>query len=288
MDPIVSPVSIAGMLVSALVSLGLPIFLAIYWHKRTRAKWSAVLVGALTFYIFVYFLEGGLHVLCLGLMGETAISAFINATPWAYVLYAGLAAGVFEETGRLLAFKLVLRKQTRRETGVMYGIGHGGIEAIIVCAVNMVSSLAFALTLNALGAEAMLAQSGGQLAAVQSSIDTLTNTPPGLMFASGLERVSAIFLHIGLSVLVFAAAHRKGKFYLYPVAIALHAAVDCFAVLYSIGVIQSLWCIEAGVALMAALVCCYAYRVYGRDVPPDLPQERQPLDGEPPQKTPAA
>ncbi len=225
------------------------------------------MVGALTFYIFVYFLEGGMHTLCLGVNGETPMSAFINANPWAYVLYAGFAAGIFEETGRFLAFKWILKKQTGPETGVMYGIGHGGIEAILVCTLNMVSYLAFAFSLNALGADAMMAQAGDQAAAMQLSIATVSQTPSLLFCVSGLERVIAIALHIALSVLVFSAVHHKGKFYLYPLAILFHAAVDCFACLYNVGVISSIWMIELGVAAMTGLIVWYAVCVYRKDRP---------------------
>lgn len=266
MEPIVTPLKIVGMAVSALISLGLPIALAILWHKRTHAKWSALLVGAITFYVFVNFLEGGMHALCLGMVKENAISRFLKANLWAYGLYGGLAAGVFEETGRFLAFKWLLKKQQGRETGVMYGIGHGGIEAILVCTVSMISSIAFSLSLNSVGVEAMLAQGGAQLASMQSSIQAVSQTPAGLFFVSGVERVIAIVLHIALSVLVFSAANRKGKLHLYPLAILFHAAVDCFAMLYQMGIISNILLIELGVAVLTALIALYALGIYRADL----------------------
>ncbi len=277
MEPIVAPAKIAGMVVSALLSAGVPIALAIVWHKRTRAKWSAVLVGAITFYIFVNFLEGSLHAFCLGMITENAVSAFLKATPWAYMLYAGLAAGVFEETGRFVAFKWLLHKQTGRETGVMYGIGHGGIEAILLCCVAMIGNVAFAVSLNAAGAESVLAQAGEQAAAVQSSIDVMKQTPAAIFYVSGIERMIAVALHIALSVLVFAAANRKEYFFLFPVAIVLHAAVDCFAVLYQLGVIANIWLIELGVGAMTVLIGLYARRVY-HAVRPEIPPAAQASD----------
>ena len=78
MEPIVAPLKIVGMAVSALISLGLPIALAILWHKRTHAKWSALLVGAITFYVFVNFLEGGMHTLYLNIIKKNTISQFLK------------------------------------------------------------------------------------------------------------------------------------------------------------------------------------------------------------------
>ena len=274
MEPLIAPVKLIGMTLSALVSLCLPIALAIFWRKRTGAKWSAVLVGALTFFVFVYLLESGAHAFFLGAVQENAISRYLNATPWALGLYAGCMAGIFEETGRFLAFKWLLKKQTGRETGVMYGIGHGGIEAILVCTTSLFSMLALAVSLNTSGADALLAQAGASREALQATIDTLVQTDGSYFFAAGIERVIAIALHIALSVLVFAAANRKGKFHLYPVAILLHAAVDCFAVLYKMGLIQNIWFIELGVAVLTVLIAGYARRVYRADRPePSAAQE---------------
>ena len=47
-------------------------------------------------------------------------------------LYGGLMAGVFEETGRYVSFKWFLKKETRIQDGLSYGIGHGGIEAMLI------------------------------------------------------------------------------------------------------------------------------------------------------------
>ena len=265
MQPVVSVFKIIGMVVSMLLAVGVPVALAVIWHKRTGAKWVCALVGAITFYVFVNFLEGSLHALCLGYIQENAFSAFLKATPWAYMLYGGFAAGIFEETGRFVAFKWLLKKQTGRETGVMYGIGHGGIEAILLCAVSMVSNLVFASSLNRLGVDGMLATAGANAASIGASIDALVQTNASMFYIAGLERMTAIALHIALSVLVFTAVRRKGKRHLYPIAIVLHAAVDCVAVLYQTGVISNIWIIELVVFALAALVCVYAYRVYQAD-----------------------
>ena len=45
-------------------------------------------------------------------------------------------------------------------------------------------------------------------------------------------------------MLVFLAARQKGKGWLYPVAILLHALLDTSAALYQFGVIRSLWIVE--------------------------------------------
>ncbi len=272
MEPLVSTAKIAGMLTSALLSIGVPILLLVLWRKRTRAPWIAALCGSAIFIVFVFVLESICHRFVL--FGNGSLPAFMNAHPWAYATYGALAAGVFEETGRFVAFRWLLRKQEGKETSVMYGIGHGGIESIILAGVAAIANIAFVLSLNAMGADAMIAAAGPQAATVQASIDSLASTGAGMFFVSGIERMTAIALHISLSVFVFMAVKRK-RFVLYPVAILLHAGVDFFAVLYQQGIITSIALIEILIAAVTAVIAVYAVRLYQRDV--------QPLDDSPAQ-----
>ena len=75
-----------------------------------------------------------------------------------------------------------------------------------------------------------------------------------------VERIFAMLFHIGSSILVFYACRDKGKFWLYPLAILLHAVFDFFAAL-QLGKIITLspWALEAIFALISVLVFCGAY-----------------------------
>ena len=59
-------------------------------------------------------------------LSDHAVSRFLNANPVLLALVAGLFPGLFEETGRLVAFKTVLKKRKNRETSISYGTGTGG------------------------------------------------------------------------------------------------------------------------------------------------------------------
>ena len=72
-------------------------------------------------------LEQLLHVLVIQLCGLKA-----QSRPWLYYVYAALAAAVFEETGRLIAMKFWMKKWLDFPNALMYGIGHGGVEAILL------------------------------------------------------------------------------------------------------------------------------------------------------------
>ena len=55
----------------------------------------------------------------------------IQSNIWTYGLFLGFTAGLFEEVGRYLAFILIL-KNLDWKNAVAFGIGHGGIEAILL------------------------------------------------------------------------------------------------------------------------------------------------------------
>ena len=53
-------------------------------------------------------------------------------------------AGIFEETGRFLAFKTVLRKKQGKDiNALMYGAGHGGFEAAALLGITMINNIIY-------------------------------------------------------------------------------------------------------------------------------------------------
>ncbi len=235
--------------VSLLLSFLLPIVLMIWWKKKSQAKISTALVGALIFVVFVFGLESICHQFVLKM-------PFVLTNIWIYVLYGGLAAGLFEETGRFVAFRFLLKKRTGRETAVMYGIGHGGIEAILLAGLSCLVNMA-ALILVMAGSETLLQT------VFASNIEEMSAAflvqPAPVYLVTGIERVFAIALHISLSVLVFRAVRQK-KFAYWLLAVLCHAAVDWIAMLYQTGLLTNIWLLEGLIGLGTVLVALLAFR----------------------------
>ena len=130
--------------------------------------------------------------------------------PVLYTTYGALAAGVLKEVGQVCGFT-VLRASDRRPDDVGRalgtGIGHGGIEAILLVGVAMVSSLVSSVSIINTGAsEAFLAGlPDAQRETVARQFDSLINAPAPFYLLSIGERAIAIALHITLAVLVWMA-----------------------------------------------------------------------------------
>ena len=168
-------------------------------------------------------------------------------------------AGLFEETGRYLAFSFALKKyRAKNVNALMYGAGHGGFEAIVIVGLTMINNIVWSFMINS-GRVAELTGSlaGDQLEQAQQAIGLLISTPSYQFLLGGAERLFAILLHISLSVLVWFAVKWEGKLYLYPAAILIHFAVDAAAALLSsLGV--NVVIIEAVVAIFTTAAALFA------------------------------
>lgn len=209
-----------------------PVGLLIWWKKKTGESLWCFIAGAICFILFAYILESLLHQFCV--FGENAAAKAISGSPFLYMLYGAFAAGIFEETGRFFGFKLLLKRHQEKECSVAYGIGHGGVEVILVLGMTYAVYL-----LGLLGVQFGDAETTAQVVAAANSI------PIEAALIAMFERISAMMLHIGLSMIVFTAARDSSKLWLYPTAILLHALADAPACLFQKGVIKSLFVIEA-------------------------------------------
>jgi uncharacterized membrane protein YhfC len=226
------------MCVNAFLGIAVPAALALYLVRKHHAKSSTVVIGAATFFLFALVLESILHQVVL----KGPHGSAITGNKYWYALYGGLAAGLFEETGRFLSMKFLMKKEPSTPLPALaYGAGHGGAEMILLFGLTMISNLVMAILINTGQTEMLFAKipvdAGAQL---QAQLDQLQNVAAGSWLIGLWERFSALILHLGLSVLVWMAVRKGGKWlWLFPAAILLHALVDAGAVLLqkSVGMI---------------------------------------------------
>ena len=117
--------------------------------------------------------------------------------------------------------------------GVAYGIGHGGMEMLVIFGITMINNLAVSALINSGQTDVLFAKVPEEAATqLQAQLDQLQTIGAGTLLIGLWERLSALVLHLGLSMLVWVAVRKGGKWlWLFPAAIALHALVDAGAVL---------------------------------------------------------
>ena len=263
--------------VGALLAVIIPIVVAIIWKFWKHEKFTTILVGAATFVLFALILEKTIQnaLVFPTTMGleDHAVSQFLNARPVLWAIVLGLFPGVFEETGRLVAFKTVLRNRKNRETAISYGIGHGGIEVILVIGINYITYIVYGIMINTGVFQGVIdqvaEQAPFQLDAIRTLADQLTTFSFADVGVGMFERVFALLFHVGASILVFYAARDKGRLWLWPLAILLHTALDSLAGLNMAKVIQlSTPALEGLVVAFGTLTFAGAYfLLYRKDRP---------------------
>ena len=257
--------SIPSLVITVILMIAIPVCFFICWRrkhkKQTKISW--LIAGAVGFLVSARVLELGVHYFCI--IADNPVSRFINGNTAAFVLYGITMAGVFEECGRHIVLKYIMKKNRTRENAVLYGIGHGGIEVLAILLPTMITYLAIAVlfsrgeTENALRTLNITEETA---AAALPSVQAAAAFDYGMMAMNVIERLFAMSLHIGLTVIVYYGVI-NGKKRCLPLAILLHMLMDTFPALYQRGLVP-LWAVEVWAAVWTAIVVFIAVKLYGK------------------------
>jgi uncharacterized membrane protein YhfC len=245
--------------------IAIPVGFFICWRRKHKeqTKISWLIAGAVGFIVSARVLEFGVHYFCI--IADNPVSRFINENTAVFVLYGITMAGVFEECGRYVILKYVMKKNRTCENAVLYGIGHGGIEILAVILPAMITYLAVAVMISRGYTETALRTlniTEETAAAALPSVQAAAAFDYGMMAMNVIERLLALLLHIGLTAIVFYGVVNARKIYL-PMAILLHMLMDMFPALYQRGLVP-LWAVEVWAAVWTVVVVFIAVKLYGK------------------------
>ncbi len=233
---------VVSLLTGILICFGVPIgglVILLTRHKK-KGVGLAFLWGALAFFVSQMLIR--VPILQLVLPGM-AWYAVLQLDPWAYGLFLGFTAGLFEEGARWIAMRWLLMGRTERVHGLAFGLGHGGIEAMLLVGVNFLVILVLVL-------------------AGQGSLFPLE---AGGVFLGGVERLYACAFHVGASLLVMYGIRRGRQVLWLGIAILLHTLMDAAIVIlgraFGVGVLG----IEFFGAVVGLLTLALGLGVYARE-----------------------
>ena len=244
--------SFTVLITGTVLAFILPLAVALIWKIRKKERFTTILVGAATFLLFALILEKPIQALVISV--DHPVKRFLDAYPVIWALVVALFPGVFEETGRLCAFRTVLKNRKNRETSISYGIGHGCFEVMIILGSSFITYIVYAIMINTgtfhTVVDQVAIQAPDQVDTLYALADQIAAFTVADLIPSFAERVFAVMFHIGASILVFYACSYRKYFCLYPLAIALHTILDFIAALTLVKVIEvSAWVLEGYVAL---------------------------------------
>ncbi|MBR0473646.1 MAG: YhfC family intramembrane metalloprotease [Erysipelotrichaceae bacterium] len=260
---VVGNASIPSLVITVILMIIIPVSFFIYWrakHKeQTKISW--LIAGIIGFLVSARVLELGVHYLCIVM--DNPVSRFINGNTVAFVLYGITMAGVFEECGRHVVMKYILKNNRTPENAVMYGIGHGGIEVLTIVLPLMITYLTIAVLFSKGDLETALKTLNITEEVATIALPTVEAAASFDYFMMGMnviERLLAMLAHIGFTVIVYYGVVTGKRVYL-PLAIVLHMLMDTFPAIYQRGLLP-LWSVELWAAFWTVMVMLFAVSLY--------------------------
>ena len=240
----------------------IPVGLAIALRRKYIVAWFLFCVGMVTFVgSQVYHIPLNEWLADIGVIGPI-MADDPNFIRTAVVL--GFSAAISETLARVIGYAILFRKQLAENhaDGVMVGLGHGGIEAMLFGAVLSAASLTSLLALQGTDLST-LDLTAEQLSVVSKQLSAFDSNPL-LPFLSLFERLVAITLHTTISIMVWRAfKYRQWVFVL--IAVLYHALFD-FTAVYVPQQTENLYLIEALLFVMMLPGAVWLWRTWPKDV----------------------
>lgn len=228
MTGVVSSGSIVTMCITLFISLVLPILLLIIYAGKHKGEGvvKAWLLGAAGFYI-------------TQLVIRTTILSVLSMTEWfmqfvenyyfIYVLLLGVTAALFEVVGRYACAKILSKNELTFTKAVSSGLGHGGIEAMVLLGITYINNLLYAVMINNGTVETVIAEAetaGVDLSQIYTFIETLVNTPAPMYLLAGYERILSMIAHVAMTLVVFYFMWKKQTAKGIGICVLYHTLLD--------------------------------------------------------------
>ena len=226
----VSPLTIAFCLFTLLVSLLLPVAAVVFFSIKCKKQGilSAWLLGAAGFFVTQILIR--LPILTV-LQAQSRFIAFSQYNPFLYAFLLAFTAGLFELVGRFVVAKLLSGNLTANRA-LAAGMGHGGIEAMILIGMTYVNNLLYIAMINTGAFDGIIAQTaamGVDTAQLELIRAQLVSASPALFALAGVERILAMIAHVAMSMIVcYGVAHKKVLPCLL-VCLGIHTMIDLTA-----------------------------------------------------------
>lgn len=221
----VSPVLLVMAVVATIFVVVIPLTLGSIAHKRLAVGWKYFWFGAIVFLVSQLLTRVPL----VELLQNTVLAPLLRtsiAFTWIWLVILAVTAGLFEEVGRYAGYRLFMRREPKTwAKAVMFGLGHEGLEAVVLVGGQIVLTLLSIAILSAINVNSLpLAQRQAIIQQI-AAINTLPVWSP-LLLVWG--RLWSFPLQVALSVMVLQVFRRHQIRWLF-LAILLHALIDFLA-----------------------------------------------------------
>jgi uncharacterized membrane protein YhfC len=146
-DRLLRVATVLAFIVSLILQVGFPLAATLVYRRRTHAPWTLFVYGMIVFGLFQLFTW-----LPLSVYLDTVVGNRLNGewAAFAWLLTLAFCTSLVEEAGRWWGYRALFPRQGHGLTwrhGVMYGLGHGSLETLLLISgltfVYMIAYLVF-------------------------------------------------------------------------------------------------------------------------------------------------
>ena len=219
--------TVVAIWVTLFISLFLPVILLIVYALKNRKMGvvSAWFIGAAGFFVT----QVVVRIPILSVLGTQ--QWFVNFANNNYILYVvilAFTAGLFELAGRYAAAKIMSKNLTFKR-GFAAGLGHGGIETMVLIGMSYISNLLYVAMINGGTFDAIVEQTAALGVDTSSLVlvkEQLVSASPMLFYCAGYERILTMICHTAMSLIVFYAVWKKQDMKGILTCLVLHTILD--------------------------------------------------------------
>lgn len=244
--------SIIYIIISCLICFGFPIICSILLNRGRNGLMGAFIAGGLSFYLTQMLIRIPLLQLAMPKLDwyQTLSTNAAAGQAFGLALFLGLTAALFETAGRSLTMNFLIKKRLSYKAGLMHGLGHGGIEAILLVGINYLFFTVYAILRNQGINEPLLWAIPSEQQDLMKSI--LLDTPSSTFLLAGIERGLTMLFHMAMSLLITVGIIKRQQLKYTAAVIMLHTLLDFGAVMLS-SKVANIWIIEL-LVVFAALI----------------------------------
>ena len=223
----VSISTIITVIITFCISTILPLAVLVVYALKNKGKgiWSAWFLGAAGFFAMQIVIRTPI----LNLLGTT--QGFMTFATEHFVLYClimAFTAALFEVIGRYAVAKF-MSKNLIFERGIAAGLGHGGIEAIVIIGLTYLNNLIYIGMINSGTFDGVVEQTvalGVDTTSLLAIKDNLLHMNSAMFLLAGYERILTMILQVALSLVICYFVSHKEDWKGIVICLICHCLVD--------------------------------------------------------------
>lgn len=220
--------SIIAMCITLMIALILPVAILIVYALKNKGQGvvAAWFLGAAGFFVMQIIIRTPI----LSVLGmNKAFNDFAADNYLVYVVILAFTAGLFEVVGRYAVAKL-LKNKLSCKMGIAAGLGHGGIEAMVLIGMTYINNILYAFMINSGLMDTVIEQSAvmgtDAVQQLNTVVDALVETPSYLFALAGYERLLTMICQVAMTLIVFHYVSKKQDVKGIGLCLVFHTLLD--------------------------------------------------------------